>query len=152
MRAFFFLIASALVLSLLFCGCAQQQCKADTSVNVSKADFENTLSSADRVTIIMDLRGAPSAARDKILQCGVDLAGSQGLVGKNLTILAFDGDKCIGSPINGSICDCYSKTQGSTVLQAQYGAEQPEFYNNTLVIGINENSSTGCDISPAASQ
>ena len=57
--------------------------------------FIANLENAEKVYIVQDLRGAEDKVRTNIQQCGIDFAGSGGLVTKEQFTFAFEGSKCI---------------------------------------------------------
>lgn len=66
-----------------------------TSNLTAKQAFEAYLASSNEMFIVMDLRGTDnSTIRNNIMQCGVDVAGSVALGGKNKTIMAIEEDSC----------------------------------------------------------
>lgn len=66
-----------------------------TSNLTAKEAFEAYLASSNEMFIVMDLRGTDnSTIRNNIMQCGVDVAGSVALGGKNKTIIAIEEDSC----------------------------------------------------------
>lgn len=109
--------------------------------------FLSSLKNSSSVYIVQDIRGANDEIRRNILQCGVDLAGSQGLasLNKNVTIYAFDDSKC--TTINGenplSECEDYKNAPTFYIMNGVGN----HFYENKLIIGIGENYTVkSCDV------
>lgn len=139
-------ISILVLFSLLFVfGCPNTA--EDNGKPVTKAEFLSTLTAAQQVSIIMDARNAPSAGSDRVLQCGVDLAGSEGLAGKNLSIYAFDKTGACFGKKNTSVSECLSEAKGSTILQVKYGPENVSFFENKMIVFVNENTTAPCLIS-----
>lgn len=118
---------------------------------VSKQEFEKTLSSAQKIALVFDVRGAPSAAaRQKIFQCGTDLAGSPALVaGKDLEIVSYEGDRCIFSfgekMLNYTLAQCENeKLAGRVRLEIAYGNNYTKFYSDRAKLYLNENYTGSC--------
>ncbi len=110
--------------------------------------FAAQLLSAKDVFIVQDLRDTSNdAVRRSIQQCGVDFAGSRGLVGKNLTIFAFEKNECtsIDGIVDLNICLEKLKTAEITIHIKE--GNQSTFYKNKLVVGvINDYSPKSCNI------
>ncbi len=114
--------------------------------NTTKEEFATHLLSAQKVYLIEDLRnlsGYPMS-KNNIMQCGVDYAGSPGLVGKTFTIFAFDdGEVCNTADGVMPISECYklleqaAKDQDSAIIWIERG-DSPEFYSRGLLVRVNE--------------
>lgn len=106
---------------------------------VTSGVFLERLSLVPEVSIVMDLRRATGEnLRHGILQCGVDFAGSSGLVEKNVSTYAWEENGCVSSTHTGlSLADCFRQIQGETVLYIAPG-EETTFYRDALVVGIGE--------------
>jgi len=118
---------------------------------INKSEFEQILSSKQEIAIVMDIRQAPAgtSARQKIFQCGADLAGSTALVGKDMRIVSFEGDRCIflqGTEVaNISIAQCEKDTLAGRVrLEVAYGNNTTLFYPGRAKIFLNENYAGPC--------
>jgi len=113
-----------------------------------KDKFQKNLLSSNEVYIVMDTRNAPnSTISDGILQCGVDLAGSQGLFEKNITILGLNAEECFGIKNESvSIDECLLLIDGK--MQIYITSEnRTEYFEKRLVVSINEQYAyKACDI------
>ncbi len=114
--------------------------------SLMKETFLQNLQESDSVYILMDTRDAPSQGiKEGILQCGVDLAGSQGLASKNITALALEGENCSG--MNASINECLSILESAPSFHVLSG-QKTEYFENKLVVSIDETYLTGdCSVS-----
>ncbi len=111
--------------------------------------FADQLSISDNVFIVQDLRGVSNGtSRKNIQQCGIDFAGSNGLAGKNVTILAFENNECTSLDGITDIDSCLEKMKSANVtIQIKEGT-QYSFYKNKLIVGIDSSYKVGsCSIS-----
>ena len=111
--------------------------------------FIEDLTAAGNVYIVMDLRNATESSRNPIMQCGVDLASSEHLPPRNVSVLVLEGDLCYDSTGNRSISDCQNIAKGGAQFYIKSG-NMTSFYRNKLVIGV-QNNSAPCRISAANS-
>ncbi|MBD3390218.1 hypothetical protein GF415_04685 [Candidatus Micrarchaeota archaeon] len=125
--------------------------------NVTLQDFASNLLSSDKVYIVEDLRGlgAYPISKNNIMQCGVDFAGSEGIVGKEMKIYVLEEDSCSHSSGNSTLEACYSEIlaasndTSSAVIWIEKGSI-PEFYERGLLVRVNETYMQGdCSIRPA---
>ena len=107
-------------------------------------EFALYLQDSPDVYIIMDAREAESTeVKKNINQCGADLAGSMGLVGKTLHIFALNQTHCITLEGTRQVWDCLNEfndartTPGTSLFYIKVG-DEPTIYENELVVGINE--------------
>ena len=109
-------------------------------------DFAANLLSAQNVYLVEDLRNlsAYPISKNNIMQCTVDYAGSPGLVGKTVTIFAFDENGgCQTSDGPTSMADCYAileqaaEDPDTAIIWIEKG-ETPEFYPRGLVVGLSD--------------
>ncbi len=115
----------------------------------SDAFFNKILNSTDAV-LVFDISGTPAKSdyRDRLLQCGVGLAGSSGLAHLNKTIFALEGDACTTVSGNTSRDACIRDSQGEPLFILQAGvADLTQFYDNAMVITISPTYNSSCSIS-----
>jgi len=114
--------------------------------NATKDEFATHLLGTNQVYIVEDLRELDEypMTKQNIMQCGVDYAGSPGLVGKNLKVFAFDdGDMCLTLDGVLTIDECYgmigdaAKAGDTSIIWIERGSA-PEFYSNGIIVRINE--------------
>ncbi|MBS3067730.1 hypothetical protein J4450_03440 [Candidatus Micrarchaeota archaeon] len=115
--------------------------KTDNSDGSVEPDVfaEGLLASSD-VFIIQDLRDVNSdVIRKNIQQCGIDFAGSTGLVGKNITIFALEGSECTTLDGVVDLNSCLNKINAATnpIINIKQG-NQSKFYKTKLEVGISE--------------
>ena len=70
---------------------------AEEGKNVTLDEFASSMLASSKIYVVEDIRGleAYPISRKNIMQCGVDYAGSPGLVGKEFTVYVYDdGDLC----------------------------------------------------------
>jgi hypothetical protein len=118
-------------------------------VQITAAQFGQDLSIAKKVFILMDLRNATPAAQQAIMQCGVDLAGSVALAPKNVSVLVFEGNRCImtsgsNSTANATVSSCEDFMKSGISFRIVPG-NSTAFYPNRAVIGL-ENYSAPCTV------
>ncbi|HQT45217.1 MAG TPA: hypothetical protein PLO51_04505 [Candidatus Micrarchaeota archaeon] len=112
-------------------------------------EFFNKAKGADRAILVFDLTGtpAPSAYRDRLMQCGVGLAGSSGLANLNKTIFALDGNSCVTVSGNSTRDACIRDSQGKLLIILQAGsADMAQFYDNAMVISMTPQYNMSCAI------
>ena len=99
--------------------------------------FLMSLKNSTQFYIIQDLRGSnDDLVRKNIMQCGVDIAGSQGIaaLNKTITIYALEEDNCLSIDGKKPLSDCINPTDG-TIFHIKNG-NQTNFYQKKLEIGI----------------
>jgi hypothetical protein len=118
--------------------------------NTTIDEFAQNLLLAEKVAIVEDLRGldAYPLTRNNIMQCAVDFSGSEGLVGKELYVYAFEGEACTSNEGVETIEECYpeiealSKDPSASVIWIERGSG-PAAYSSNLLVKINEQYSQG---------
>ena len=92
------LIGGALLLVLVL-GTVLWPSLALGDANANYMQFKTALENGNQSGILMDLRGAPSGARQKIVQCGVDLisSGFFSAAKKDLLVYSCDDTGCMSS-------------------------------------------------------
>jgi hypothetical protein len=119
---------------------------ANEGENVTLEEFSANLLAASRLYIVEDLRDLERypLSKQNIMQCGVDYAGSPGLVGKEFSVYAFDDeDVCYTLGGTATISECYeellavSEEPGVAIIWIEQG-ESPEIYSNGLLVRLSE--------------
>jgi hypothetical protein len=106
---------------------------------VAEAEFKDLFSSADRIFILMDTRGVVDVpTKRNILQCGVDFAGSTGMVEKNVTYLAVDDGNCTARDGIHETSYCFSQLDDGMTIHIGEGSET-RLYSNGMVVGVGPN-------------
>lgn len=121
-----------------------------SDANTTIDEFAQMLFHAEKVAIVEDLRelDAYPLTRNNIMQCAVDFSGSEGLVGKELYVYAFEGEACTSSEGVRTIDECYSeiealaKDASASVIWIERGSG-PTAYSSNLLVKINEQYSQG---------
>ena len=111
---------------------------------IDSATFNALLTDSENVFIVMDIQGInDSKIRQNILQCGVDFAGSFGLVGKNLTLYSFDTNQgCVNIERNYPISYCLKQMEMGITLYIE-DSNETKFYTNAMRVGIGNNYTAG---------
>ncbi len=107
--------------------------KEPTAIPLS--EFISRLIGAEHVAIVMDIRGADEGTSQKILQCGVSLAGSPLFAGKDLANYACDGSGCVAGQGNSSqrtipFPSLEGELAGRTSFFIRPGTPQSAYYSN----------------------
>gem|GEM_PF-3595315 len=118
----------------------------EEGTEVTNEKFAENLASSQNVYLVEDLRNLETypISKNNIMQCTVDYAGSPGLVGKTVTIFAFD-DEGVCQSIDGpiSMADCYAIIQqgaedpNTAIIWIEKG-ENPEFYPGGLLVRLSD--------------
>lgn len=109
-------IIAMLALSAGIYGCVLTPGNNPSSLGgvITPEQFQQNLGNAHDVAVVMDLSyTARGNASDKLMQCGVDLAQSLALVGKNVTPYAIDPD--------GKTCYTGNRTTTADLCATEYG-------------------------------
>lgn len=110
-------------------------------------NFLKTLEKSEELAIVKNISGLDEVKAHVVYQCGIDLAGSWGLAGKNISklyIYVIDGQNCIfGSPllnetIEKSTDECVVEFESLPRFYITYGASFSTFTNTTASIYIDE--------------
>ncbi len=125
------IFAAALLLSLLvFFGGKDEE--------LAVSDFKGALLSSEKFSVVMDLRGASTAeGKRAVMQCGVDLAASLNLLGKNETYsFAYEGEECTQIGKIGPIADCEKQYPGSFLFRLSPGTSGSKLYKTRAEIQV----------------
>ena len=121
----------------------------DKGNEVNYDTFREILNDADKIYIVMDVRDASSVpVKTNILQCGVDFAGSYGLVGRDVTYMSLDPvEKCVIGNVDGDtgiyeIDECLRMLNDGVSLYVTEG-NGPEYYTKAAMVGVNETYALG---------
>ncbi len=106
----------------------------------SSETFSSTLQDANVVFIIMDLRSSVEPTRTNIMQCGTDFAGSVGIAGKPLEIMAIEGAACTLLNKTASISECVGRITSTANSAAIFirSHNDTAFYKNNVVVGVSQ--------------
>jgi hypothetical protein len=128
---------------------AGQAATLELGNEVNAQTFLSLFGKEDAVYVVMDVRDVTSQkVKTNILQCGVDFAGSTGLLGKNQTYYSFDSEQgCVA--LEGTLpldyCMKNLNDNGMTIYVKE--ANSTKFYTNAMVVGVGQNYSEGeCSI------
>ncbi len=103
---------------------------------VDAETFKDIFSKADKVYIVMDVRGVADAnASRNILQCGVDFAGSSGMGGKSVSYISLGGEGCVAEDGKHPEEYCFSQLKNGIVIYVKEGTSS-SYYSNALVVGV----------------
>lgn len=138
------IITIALLLSALF---VFYRVYTYSEPTLSYDEFLTYLSNAQKFYIVMDIRNVDSTVATNIMQCGVDFAGSLGLLGKKMFVYAIDSTSCVSENETSSISSCipFLNPSDGLVLHIN-GIEGTYFYQNKALIKIEETYEHECSI------
>lgn len=103
---------------------------------VNEETFTHVLEEADRVNIMMDIRGVDDEKTQwGILQCGIDFAGSFGLATKNVSYLSMDDQGCVAEDGRHNFKYCTDALQHGVTLYIREGSGAT-FHSNAMVVGV----------------
>ncbi|PIN83998.1 hypothetical protein COV61_01465, partial [Candidatus Micrarchaeota archaeon CG11_big_fil_rev_8_21_14_0_20_47_5] len=107
---------------------------------ITTEEFLKSVESSEKFVLVQDLRGAENTEqRRAVINCGIDLAGSLGLLGKepeNIKIAAYEGENCIIENRTTSIAECEPLKWGAIAFNVKYGQEGTKFYPNRAEIEV----------------
>lgn len=114
----------------------------DKGSEINSETFVEIFGDANNIYIVMDLRGASGAAvRTNIMQCGVDFAGSYGLVDKRVTYMSLEGDECVIGNTDGTgthtLGECLDMLNDGVSLYVIEG-DETKYYSKAAMVGVNE--------------
>lgn len=122
-------------------------------VKVNAETFSAILSDADPIYIVMDVRDTSSElTKRNILQCGVDFAGSAGLVERNVIYMSIDKNGCTVASLGGlnqsmGVESCIEMLNSNGISLYIHEGEGTEYYTRAALIGVGENYALGtCSI------
>ncbi|MEM2908806.1 MAG: hypothetical protein QW590_02545 [Candidatus Bilamarchaeaceae archaeon] len=113
-------------------------------VKVNAETFSAIISDADQVYIVMDVREVSNElTKRNILQCGVDFAGSAGLIGRNVTYVSLDNHGCTVASLEGlnqsrSTGDCIEMLNSDGVSLYIHEGTETEYYTRAAIIGVSD--------------
>ncbi|MGB9719620.1 MAG: hypothetical protein ACPL06_03440 [Candidatus Anstonellales archaeon] len=108
----------------------------DGRQELNSSKFSEDFLKHNCTAIIMDIRGVEDPYRKNILQCGVDLAGSQGLVGMEMQIMGFDEGGCVDENGSKTVQECMQiLNKECYIFYITKGENMSTVYEGLLVIG-----------------
>lgn len=119
-----------------------------TGEEVDKDTFAGILADAEKIHIVMDLRGIEdNKTRWGVMQCGVDFAGSWGLADKDTDYFSFDLEEslakeqyCIHSKDSRiPIDECFDRINADGVTLYIKSGTGTKYYENGMVVGVGSN-------------
>jgi CxxC motif-containing protein len=118
---------------------------------VDKETFLNSLAEAQRIFIIMDLRGVSNdVVRNNIMQCGVDFAATLPLTGfphENLTVYVLEDDKCTGTATTKTVKTCLDESNSGVSIIVTQNVKTTTYYKNRVIVKVGEQYKLGtCSI------
>lgn len=140
-------IPFALILLFLAAGCASKQGEQTISLN----DFKTELNSSGNISIVMDMRNSTSSG--VVMQCGTDIAGRLGIIGKYQALgnhtFVYEDNQCISISGNHSVEYCESLVSDSLAFYIQYNPTKnsTDFYKTKAVISGDNDFLADCSIS-----
>jgi len=110
--------------------------KPSDETPVDKGVFLESLAASQNVYIIMDLQSVfNETVKNNVMQCGVDFAGSEGLVNKNITTFALDAGNCTRMEGQTSIASCLDESKAGVTIVVQ-NLMNTTYYKNKVVVRV----------------
>lgn len=110
---------------------------------VNETEFKDVFADANYIYIVMDIRGVQNpGTKQNILQCGVDFAGSTGMIGKTATYFSLDDEGCVTPEGFFDYKYCFSQLSNGVTIYVKEGSETT-FHSNGMVVGISPDYSLG---------
>ncbi len=124
------IIIGAFILYLLSARAAEvpeNQVEFNKGNRINKETFLALLAEKEPVYIVMDARNVSDEYTGRnIFQCGVDFAGSSGLVGRDVFVVGMDDSGCVFASLSGKInktmtnADCIKTLNGDGIALYSY--------------------------------
>jgi hypothetical protein len=140
-------LLAVLVLALAWYFVTSAATTFNPGAGVDADTFKDIFSKADRIFIVMDVRGVTdSNTSTNILQCGVDFAGSSGMGGKNVSYLSLGNDGCVAEDGKHTAEDCFSMLKSGIVIYVKEGSSS-SYHSDSMIVGVGPQYSAGsCSI------
>ena len=111
---------------------------------INKETFVSLLSDAEKVYIVMDVRGInDDYTRRNVLQCGVDFAGSYGLVQKEVTYVSMSDSGCVVASLRGknettSVTECMDMINEDGLSLYVIEGNETKYYTRAAMVGVGD--------------
>jgi hypothetical protein len=116
-------------------------------LRINQTQFDSIVLGAQRISVIMNITGENENGSRVVMQCGVEISGSMGRLGKNVSNYVFDGGTCVTPEVNTvPISDC-SKAMNDFYFIIGYGPDVTRYYDRHAEIEVSEQFTLGCNIS-----
>jgi len=109
---------------------------------INKETFVSLLSDAEKVYIVMDVRGIDNDnLRRNILQCGVDFAGSMGLADRDVTYVSMRDGKCTIASLSGKnettgVNECIDMINEDGLSLYVIEGNETKYYTRAAMVGV----------------
>ncbi|MEM4389687.1 MAG: hypothetical protein QXG98_03410 [Candidatus Micrarchaeia archaeon] len=113
---------------------------------ISQNEFKRIVLGEENFTIFMNTTGASREGELRIYQCGADLAGSLGLLGKNVTPYVVNGQVCVTSAGNLSLAACLRSASPTYAFFIASGSSPPLYFARRAFIFVPDNYTGVCRI------
>ena len=113
------------------------------------AESLGEMTNSTLLCIVEDISKTKDPIRKNIMNCGVNIASTAPLYGKNVSVYAIEDNVCYDKNGRKSINKCYDEIAKSKcfVMYIEKGNEF-DSYSNMMIIGVNETfNEKGCEIS-----
>lgn len=106
----------------------------------SSDEFATYIQGTKQIFIVMDLRNSFEPTRTNIMQCGTDFAGSTGIAGKPIEVMAVEGAACTLLNKTASISECVGKIASTANSAAIFirSYNDTVFYKDKMVVGVSQ--------------
>ncbi len=143
--AVLFIVFAVIVLAYITFFPQSQPATIERGEEVDRETFLSLLSNADKIYIVMDIRGATNGSvSTNIMQCGIDFSSSRPLAVKNVTYISMNESHCFVGELGESAkvetttpADCMAIVKDGISLYVEEGFET-RYYSKAAVIGVNE--------------
>ncbi len=128
------LLIAAISLAYFYLFPPEPEFKPGSEVNYQT--FTHILEESDTVNIMMDIRTIDNPdVRWAVLQCGVDFAGSPGLLDKKVHVLSLDEEGCVAEDGRHDRSYCFDQMRKDLTIYIQSGNETT-FHSNAMIVGV----------------
>ncbi len=133
------------ILDLRAAKAAESQVEFDKGNRINKETFLALLAEKKPVYIVMDARNvSDNYTKRNIFQCGVDFAGSSGLVGREVYIVAMEDAGCVlASPsraINRTATnsECIKMLNSGGIAVYSHAGNDTLYYSRAAMVGVGD--------------
>lgn len=133
------------ILNLRAAEAAANQIEFDKGNRINKETFLALLAEKEPVYIVMDARNVSNNyTRRNIFQCGVDFAGSSGLFGRDVYIVALEDTGCVLASLPRAInrtatnSECIKMLNGGGIAIYSHAGNDTLYYSRAAMVGVGD--------------
>jgi len=112
---------------------------------INKETFLELLANSEPVYVVMDARNVSDEyTKRNIFQCGVDFAGSSGLVGKNVSIIGMDDKGCVVGSLSSALNktttneECIKMLNSNGIALYSHAGNDTFYYTRAAMVGVGD--------------